>query len=83
MSTSGRPVEWRATNTTELGRTLARVRKTTGLGQEEMAERVGVHRSYLSRMENGLSTEQIQRLFAILRESGYEIVLRPRAKRDG
>lgn len=67
----------------ELGRALARIRRSRGLTQEQMAARIGVDRSYLARMENGLATEQLTRLFAVLRESGFEVDLVPRAQRYG
>ena len=59
----------------ELGRALARLRQQTGLTQEAMATRVGIERTYLTRMETGLATEQLQRVFAILREVGYELAI--------
>ena len=66
---------WRASNGRELGRALARLRQQTGLTQEAMATRVGIERTYLARMETGLTTEQLQRGFAILREVGYELAI--------
>jgi transcriptional regulator with XRE-family HTH domain len=74
MSTKAKP-EWRASNPAELGRALARARQTRGLNQETLAARLGVHRSYLARMETGLSTEQLQRTFAFLREMGMELAV--------
>jgi transcriptional regulator with XRE-family HTH domain len=66
---------WRASNGRELGRALARVRQQAGLTQEAMAARLGIERTYLARMETGLTTEQLQRVFAILREVGYELAI--------
>jgi transcriptional regulator with XRE-family HTH domain len=66
---------WRASNGRELGRALARLRQQTGLTQEAMATRVGIERTYHTRMETGLATEQLQRVFAILREVGYELAI--------
>lgn len=74
MDTLGTP-EWRASNPAELGRALARVRQSRGLNQETLAARLGIHRSYLARMEAGLSTEQFQRTFAFLREMGMELAI--------
>lgn len=82
MSTTPlREHEWVVSNPTELGRALSRVRRLEGMNQGDMATRIGVNRSYLARMENGLSTEQVQRIFAVLREVGYELAIlkkRPR-----
>jgi ribosome-binding protein aMBF1 (putative translation factor) len=80
MDTSGTP-EWRASNPTELGRALARARQSRGLNQETLAARLGIHRSYLARMEAGLSTEQFQRTFAVLREMGMELAIVEREPR--
>ncbi len=74
MNTQGKP-EWRASNPAELGRALARARHSRGLNQETLAARLGIHRSYVARMESGLSTEQLQRTFAILREMGMELAI--------
>ncbi len=68
---------FRVSNHAELGRALARMRQSSGLTQEQMAARIGIHRRYLVRMENGLATEQVQRIFAVLRESGYELAAVP------
>jgi transcriptional regulator with XRE-family HTH domain len=65
----------RASNPAELGRALARVRESSGLSQEALAARLGLHRSYLARMETGLSTEQLQRTFAFLRALGFELAV--------
>ena len=41
-----------------------------------MAKRIGVDRSYISEMENGKETEQLLRIFQILRELGMRMTLR-------
>jgi HTH-type transcriptional regulator/antitoxin HipB len=80
MSTTHPPSQWRASNATEFGKALARVRRHSGLTQEQLAVRAGISRTYLAKMEAGLSTEQIQRMFAILRDLGYELALVPRGE---
>lgn len=75
--------QWRASNPAELGRALARLRQKKGLAQGELATRTGLRREYLSRMESGLATEQLQNLFSVLRATGYEIILAPREHADG
>lgn len=65
----------------QLGVVLARLRTVSGVTQDEMARRIGVHRAYLSRVENGLATEHLTRLFALLRELGYEISVEPSGSR--
>ena len=66
---------WRSSNSREFGRALARVRQQRGLTQEAMAARLGIGRSYLARMENGLATEQVRRIFAMLRETDHELAI--------
>ncbi len=67
--------EWRAANPSELGRALALARRSKGFKQEALAVRLGCQRTYLTRMEAGLSTAQIQRTFAFLRELGFELAV--------
>ncbi len=69
---------YRVAHAIQLGRVLARIRSDEGLGQQEMADRIGVHRSYLARMENGLETNQLERIFRVLHEAGYEMEIRRR-----
>ena len=43
--------------------------------QAELAERTGIHRSYLSELESGHATEAMDRLMAIFRELGVRITI--------
>lgn len=74
---------FRVTNNYELGRALALIRQNLGKTQEEIAPLIGSQRSYLSKLENGLATEQIIKIFMLLREYGYEINLDPKGKEIG
>ena len=74
---------WRASNPSELGAALARLRASRGLRQEDVAEASGLRREYVSRMESGLATEQVRNLFALLRSQNYELELVPRGQSDG
>lgn len=66
---------FRATNNFELGRALALIRHQLGKTQQEVAPLVGSQRSYLSKLEGGAATEQLIKIFMLLREYGYEIHL--------
>ena len=77
MSTSQ---QWRASNPTELGAALAKLRQYAQLRQEDLADLAGVRREYISRMESGLATEQIKNLFAVLRSFGDELALVERGR---
>ena len=66
---------YRVRNPRELGRVIAEIRHRRGLRQVDLAHAALLHRSYLARLENGHATEQLQRLFALVRELGYEVTL--------
>lgn len=83
MPTLDKTARWRASDPKQLGRALARIRKEQGLRQQDLAARAGIHRSYLAELEIGTATEQLQRIFLLLRELGYELVLRPKGEGNG
>jgi transcriptional regulator with XRE-family HTH domain len=58
-----------------LGTAIRHYRRAAGLSQAELAEMVGVHRSYLSDLERGQSSEQVKRLLRILKQLGVRITL--------
>ena len=39
-----------------LGNAIARLRESVGISQEELAERAGIHRTYVSQLERGLKS---------------------------
>ncbi len=43
--------------------------------QAHLAEKAGLQRSYLSELESGKETEQVKRLFRVLRELGVRMTL--------
>jgi transcriptional regulator with XRE-family HTH domain len=56
---------------------LAELRRLHGLDQAELARRVGAHRPALSHLENGRAVAQVELIFRVLRELGYEVRLEP------
>ncbi|GGK65729.1 helix-turn-helix transcriptional regulator [Nocardia camponoti] len=70
----------RALTAGELGQAVRRAREQRGLQQAELAERVGVTRMTVSRLERGegVSMETAMRA---LSECGYEAVLVPKFSR--
>lgn len=72
------PSEWVVRDPRRLGAAIRYYRKRAGLTQEELADRAGVHRSYLSQLEGGHITENTDRLLRALRRLDVDIVLRPR-----
>jgi len=73
LSSTGNP--YRVYGATSLGVALRHFRKEAGLTQQELADRIGLHRSYLSELEGGKETEQVRRLFQLLRQLGVRITL--------
>jgi HTH-type transcriptional regulator/antitoxin HipB len=59
-----------------IGQAIRHYRKQAGLTQAELADRVGIQQSYLSRLEQGHETEQLRRVLAILRHLGVRATLR-------
>jgi transcriptional regulator with XRE-family HTH domain len=68
---------WTVRDPEALGQVIRHYRKQQGLAQQQLAEAAGLHRSYLSDLERGKSTEQNARLSRVLRRLGLEVVVRP------
>jgi transcriptional regulator with XRE-family HTH domain len=58
-----------------LGAAIRHYRRQAGLSQAELAESTGLHRSYLSELEQGRETEQVKRIIRILKELGVRMTL--------
>lgn len=58
-----------------LGTAIRHYRKQLGLSQAELAERAGLHRSYLSGLEQGKETEQLRRILRLLKQLGVRMTL--------
>ncbi|MBX2892878.1 MAG: helix-turn-helix transcriptional regulator [Saprospiraceae bacterium] len=52
-------------------------REQNGLTQQELAERLGVKKSYLSRIENGKADIRLSTLAKVLGSIGFDIVAMP------
>lgn len=48
-----------------LARNVRRLRTATGLSQEELAARAGLHRTYISSIERGQRNVSVENIFAI------------------
>lgn len=55
-----------------LARNLRRIRTSTGLSQEALAARAGLHRTYVSSVERGQRNVSVENIFAIARALGCE-----------
>ena len=59
----------------DLGKALQQARLASGMTQKELAEATGVDRTYLARMESGLSVLLLERLMRLLRHTGAEVTV--------
>ena len=67
-------------DTTELGEQIRRVRVQRGLQQDELADRLGVTRMTVSRLERGQSVS-VDTALRALSECGYAIAVAPKFTR--
>ena len=58
-----------------LAQTLKEERKRAGLTQEELAEKIGTKKTYISRLENGIADIQLSTLFRIFEGLGRRVSL--------
>ena len=56
---------------------LLDARKNAGLTQAELAKRIGVDKSYISRVERGLTVPSIATMYRIVAAMGLTIELKP------
>jgi len=55
-----------------LGANIARIRHGCGLSQEALAERAGLHRTYISDIERGNRNVSVRNIFQIAQALGCE-----------
>lgn len=67
-------------NETLFGLAVQEFRTRAGLTQAELADRLDLHRSYLSALENGRSNAAMRAVMRALRELDLEVVVRPRKR---
>jgi HTH-type transcriptional regulator/antitoxin HipB len=76
-------VEHSVRSATDLGAAIADARRAAGLTQQELADRVGVSRSYLAQVERGRTSRLLDLVLDILRVADLELVVRRRGRVDG
>jgi HTH-type transcriptional regulator / antitoxin HipB len=76
MSTSNHDDQpFRVYSAASIGPAIRHYRKEAGLTQAELADKVGLSREYLSRLEQGHESEQLRRVISVLRELGVRATL--------
>jgi len=73
---SGATSEFRVYTPASLGAAIRHFREEAGLSQAELAESVGLNRTYLSDLERGKKeTEALKRVLRLLRRVGVRMTL--------
>jgi transcriptional regulator with XRE-family HTH domain len=67
--------EWAIHTPADVGRAIAGVRAERGLTQAALAERIGIDRGYLARLEAGASPLVLERSLRALRRMGATITI--------
>lgn len=62
-------------NAAGFGTAVRHFREEAGLTQEQLADRLGIQRRYIGRLETGITTEQLERLVVVLKELGARITI--------
>lgn len=63
-----------------IGFAIAEARHRAGMTQAALADEAAVHRSYLSALEGGATTEAIRRIVRLVDALGLELVVRDRGR---
>jgi DNA-binding XRE family transcriptional regulator len=59
---------------------LLDARKNAGLTQSELAKRIGTDKSYISRVEKGITTPSVATFYRVINALGLSINIMPAAK---
>jgi HTH-type transcriptional regulator / antitoxin HipB len=66
---------YRIYSAASLGDAIRHYRREAGLTQGQLAQALGLQRSYLSELERGKETEQLTRILRVLRRLGVRMTL--------
>jgi transcriptional regulator with XRE-family HTH domain len=68
-------VTWEIRSPGDIGRAIVGIRRERGLTQEQLADELGIDRSYLSMMERGRASLAIERNLLALRRLGAKVTI--------
>lgn len=66
---------WNVRSPEDLGHAVAEIRRARGMTQEDLAERGGLTRTWLSKLETGHSTSVLDHLLRLLRRLGATVTI--------
>ena len=66
-----------------LAENIRRLRKSTGLSQEELADRAGLHRTYISSIERCERNVSLENIFLLAEALGVEAAVLVTTVKDG
>ena len=66
---------WTIRSAKDLGRAVAEIRKQQDLTQDDLADRVGISRNYLAKLELGRSTPVLDHFLRIFRRLGVTVTV--------
>lgn len=69
--------EYRIYNADSLGEAIRHFREGAGLSQADLAERIGIRRETVVRIEAGHMTEQVRRIVELLKELNVRLTAAP------
>jgi transcriptional regulator with XRE-family HTH domain len=78
---SGNTDEYVVIGPQSLGKAIREFRLRQDVSQQELADRTEMHRSYLSQLESGSTTEALSRIMRALAALDLEVVVRERGTR--
>lgn len=67
--------EWEVRSAEDLGRAIAEIRLQRGMTQAELAALTGLERTYLARLETGLTVKLLDRALRVLRRLGARVTV--------
>lgn len=66
---------WTVRSAEDFGRSIAEIRRASGLTQRELAARCGISRHWLAKLEAGHTTPVLEHLLRLVRRLGANITI--------